>query len=44
MLGVSFLILEILKYMKVYEGICKLFKVYGGYLSIWRLFKVYEGI
>ena len=40
MLNVIFLILDILKYMKVYEGIWRLFKVYGGYL---RYMKVYEG-
>ena len=45
-----FSILDILKYMKVYEGIWKLFKVYGGCLrymeviqGIWRLFNVYGG-
>ena len=40
MLVLIFLILDFLKYLKVYEGIWRLFKVYGGYL---RNMKVYEG-
>jgi len=33
MLVIIFLILDILTYMKVYEGIWKSFKVYGVYLE-----------
>ena len=40
MLVLIFLILDILQYIKVCEGIWMLFKVYGSYL---RYMKVYEG-
>ena len=38
--GLIFRILDILKYMGVYEGVWRLFKVYGGYL---KYMKVCEG-
>ena len=39
MLAVIFLVLEILKYMEVYEAVWWLFEVYEG---IWRYIKVCE--
>ena len=39
--GPHFLILEILKYMGVDEGIQMCLEIFGG---IWRYEKVYEGI